>query len=62
LTTCWRSSRGCSSATTKRIERIGRDIKRTDEALDGSIFCYVNNLCSKKWFLDLSFTTESSST
>src|SRR5215470_18826588 len=46
--TCWRASPGCSSATTKRIERIGRGIKRTDEALDGSMFCYGNNLCSKK--------------
>jgi hypothetical protein len=37
---CWRSSHGCSSVTTKRIERIGRGIKRTDEALDGSILYY----------------------
>jgi len=59
---CWRSSRGCSSVTTKHIERIGRGIKRTDEALDGSIFYYGNNFCSKKEFADLIFTTESSIT
>ena len=39
LKACWSSSRGCSSATTRRIERIGRGDKRTDDALDGGI-CY----------------------
>ena len=47
LKACWRSSRGCSSAITKRIERIGRDDKRTDEAWERDIFYYRNNCCSK---------------
>jgi hypothetical protein len=48
LKACWSSSRGCSSATTKRIERIGRDAKRTDEAWEGDILCYINKptVCS----------------
>src|SRR5215468_9270855 len=37
---CWRSSRGCNSAITRHIERIGPGIKRTDEARDGSLSCY----------------------
>jgi len=47
LKKCWNSSRGYSSATTKRIERIGRDGKRTDEAWERNIFYYRNNFCSK---------------
>ena len=31
----------------KRIERIGRDDKRTDEAREREIFYYINNCCSK---------------
>ena len=62
MKTCWRASRGCSSATIKRIERIGRDDKRTDEAWERDIFYYINNFCSKKLFSNLNFTTKSSST
>src|ERR671923_2831744 len=40
LKACWSSSRGCSSASTKRIERIERGDKRTDDALYGALCSY----------------------
>jgi hypothetical protein len=54
--------RGCSSATTTRIERIGCGAKKTDEALESDILYYLNYFCSKKSFSDLHFPTEGSIT
>ena len=45
---CESSSRGSRSVITRRIERIERGDKRTDETLKGDIFYYRNIFCSKK--------------